>query len=146
MPPHAYLAGGVQLFTRLQPLSFAMRRAIIARPCLSFAEACLYLRQFLCPCFTSLHVHKKIPSVPTKTPFLYISTIFRLPIFTQSHPYNPHQKSFLMPRPNSQFRLCQEPNEQMSIVWTDTILISLCFPQGWAGITVMDRDNSAHSH
>ena len=45
-PTHACLVGSMQLLTCLQPLNLAMRRAIIARPCFSYAEACW--KNFLC--------------------------------------------------------------------------------------------------
>ena len=41
MPPHAYLVGGMRPFTRLQPLTFVTRHAIVAHPCFSYAEACI---------------------------------------------------------------------------------------------------------
>ena len=42
----------------------------------------------------SLLVHKIILTIPTNSLFLYTSTIFHLPIFAYSHPYNLHQKYF----------------------------------------------------
>ena len=41
MPPHAYVVGGMQLFTPLQPLNFETRCAIVAHPCFSYTEACV---------------------------------------------------------------------------------------------------------
>ena len=40
MPPHAYLVGGMKLFTCLQPQNFVTRHAVVARPYFSYAEAC----------------------------------------------------------------------------------------------------------
>ena len=40
MPPHAYLVGGMQLFTSLYPLNFMKRHVIVACPCFSYAKAC----------------------------------------------------------------------------------------------------------
>ena len=39
MPPHAYLVGGVQLFTHLWSLNFVTRIAIVAHRCVSYAKA-----------------------------------------------------------------------------------------------------------
>ena len=47
--------------------------------------------RLLQPIFASLYSKKTIPTIPTKTPFLNISSIFRLPVFTYSHPYSSHQ-------------------------------------------------------
>ena len=42
MPPHAYLVGGMQLFTHLWPLNFVTGCAIVVHPYFSYAETCEY--------------------------------------------------------------------------------------------------------
>ena len=70
--------------------------------------------------FTSLLAHKTIRTISTNNSFFDTPVIFRSPIFTYSHSHNTQQKSFLLSQPFSQFRLHHEPNERVSLVWTDT--------------------------
>ena len=55
----------------------------------------LHFSQLLPTYFTPLLFRKTILNVPNITPFLYNSAIFKLPIFTYSHPYNLLRKLFL---------------------------------------------------
>ena len=71
-----------------------------------------------------------LSNIPTNTSFLYTLAIFRLSIFTCCHPWNPHQKSFPLPWPSSQFRLRKGPNEQVTLFNFSLLLRS------------MDRDKS----
>ena len=86
----------------------------------------------LLPCYITF-----LPVILSHYPYnfhqnsLYTSDIFHLPISTYSHPCNPHLKQFPLPQPLNQFKLFQRTNEQVSHVWTDTDLISTCFPKAW---------------
>ena len=53
--------------------------------------------------------HLIITTIPTSTVFLYSSAIFRLPIFTYSHSYNPQQISFPLSRPLSNSGCVKDP-------------------------------------
>ena len=85
-----------------------------------------------------LLVHKIILTIPTNTPFLYISAIVHLP--TPS--LQATSKEFPLPQPFSQFRVCQGTNEQGSIVRTDTDLSSLFFLKAQTGITGITTTDS----
>ena len=64
------------------------------------------------------------------------------PFFTYKANATLHQKSIALPQPFNQFRVCQESNEQGSLVWTDTVLITPCFPEAWVGVTVLTVTDS----
>ena len=69
----------------------------------------------------------------TKTPFLYTSATFHLPIL--------YTKIFSLPQPFSQCRLRQGTRKLGSLVRTNTVLISLFFLKAWTvtiGLTTTD--------
>ena len=72
--------------------SFTIKIVLATTRTISTNNPCLYFSQFSSLYFTSLLAHKTIPTIPATTSLLYTSVMFRPPIFTFSHPYNPHQK------------------------------------------------------
>ena len=86
--------------------------------------------------FTSLFhhpllIHKTILSIPINTPSLCNSAIFKVPIFTYSHPYNLLQKLFPFLNHLVNSGWIKVP------VTSDTVLISSCFTEVWAGIPAL---------
>ena len=88
------------------------------------------------PIFTSLLPHKTIRTVPTNNSLLYTSAIFAslylhtaIPTFPTK---NPTLTAVIQP-----IQAVSWPNEQVSLVLADTVLISPCFPEAWTGIAVL---------
>ena len=100
----------------------------------------VHFSQFLSPYFTSLLVHKTIPTISPSTPFLYTLYIFHLPNFADNRPYNSHHNSFPLPQPLSQFRLCQGSNARGRFVRIVTVFCFCLLPQS------MDKSGSTHNH
>ena len=78
--------------------------------------------------------HKIILTIPTNTPFRYISAIFHLPKI--------YPKKYFLPQPFSHFRLRKGSRELGSLVMTDTALISPFFHKVYTVITELTITDS----
>ena len=81
----------------------------------------LYYSQFSLLFITSQLVFSSHYSYKPHQHSLYTSAIFFLPVCTYSHPYNSTKNAF----PISTIQPVQRPTEQVSLVWTDCVNLSL---------------------
>ena len=98
----------------------------------------------------NFHLHISSPYMFTKpslqSPLTLPSSItqpFFVSLFLHTVILATPNKCFLLSQPFSRFRLCQELNEQVHFVWTDTVVISPCFPEAWTGITALAITDSS---